>query len=162
MGQGFTKAQRLVDKCAPGDLIEFSYPEAKFNHWSVYVGEGAIIHLSRGEIRKELLENACRGRNVRINNSKHDLPARNTDEIVRTAHEQLGLDWYSYQWYGCEQFVVRCRYGVKVNPTDLHKQCEVPRKLAAGSISVVNPLVNYGHQQHDEIEEIEEPDIFAQ
>lgn len=146
----FCSADRLLPRCEPGDLIEFLHPSSTFNHWAVYVGDGYIIHVRHPWVKKEALTQAASGRLVRLNNDKHKIlkykPLR-TEKIINTAYDQVGLDWYNVQFYGCEMFCIRCRYGIKVNVADLYR--DVIAEPKDTPYAMCNPIVMYGHQQHE-------------
>ena len=151
----FFTVDRIIDRCELGDLIEIVHPKCAFNHWAVYVGDGFVVHVKQPWIKKEHLLLAAAGRLVRINNVKHTVlkyPAMDRDKIVETALEQVGVEWYNLQFYGCEMFAVRCRYGVKVNMVDLYKNNNVAIGTvqdSAAAVSLSNPLVTFGHETHE-------------
>ncbi|XP_038064081.1 protein LRATD1-like [Patiria miniata] len=156
----FTSVDKVLLKCEPGDLIEILHPHSSFNHWAVYVGEGTVIHVRQPWIRRESLQSAAGlGREnycaklVRINNYKHirvlKQAPQSAQKIVESAKEQLGMEWYNMQFYGCEMFAVRCRFGVKVDIwKEFYKSTEIERPSDT-AVALSNPLVTYGHQQHE-------------
>ncbi len=151
----FFTVDRILDRCKPGDLIEIYHPKCTFNHWAVYVGDETVVHVKQPWIKKEHLLSAAGGSQVRINNLKHrilNFPALEPDQIVEAALEQVGVEWYNLQFYGCEMFAVRCRYGVKVNMMDLYKNNNNAIGTvqdSAVAVSLSNPLVTYGHEAHE-------------
>lgn len=152
----FCPVEQVISRCQLGDLIEIHHANCTFNHWAVYIGDGNVVHVRQPWTRKELLLTAACGNPVRINNSKHSKilksPALDGEKIVEAALEQLGVEWYNLQFYGCEMFAVRCRYGVKVNMTELYKNNNVDIGTVdqcAVAVSMSNPLVTYGHETHE-------------
>lgn len=148
----FTRFDRVLMKCTTGDLLEIKYPDSTFNHWAVYIGTGYVIHVRHPWIKKEHLSAVAGNKLVRINNDKHrvmNYPPLDPEEIVATAEDQIGLDWYNVQFYGCEMFAIRCRYGVKVNLADYYNKFEIDSEIGSKVTSIVNPVVMYGHQQHE-------------
>lgn len=157
----FLPFDRVLPKCEPGDLLEILYPNSSFNHWAVYIGEGAIIHVRQPWIKRESVEsavgadfndNTTRSKLMRINNDKHKvlkIPPQSSQKIIDSANEQIGVEWYNMQLYGCEMFAIRCRYGVKVDVrNDFYKSTDI-EKPTDSMVALSNPLITHGHQQHE-------------
>ncbi|XP_071815245.1 phospholipase A and acyltransferase 2-like [Apostichopus japonicus] len=148
----YTTFDRILTKCNVGDLLEIKYPDSTFNHWAVYIGTGYVIHVRHPWTKKEHLSVVAGNKLVRINNDKHlvmNYPPLDPNEIVSTAEDQIGIDWYNVQFYGCEMFAIRCRYGVKVNLADYYNNFDTEFDVSSKVTSLVNPVVMYGHQQHE-------------
>ncbi|NXQ47411.1 HRSL1 enzyme, partial [Catharus fuscescens] len=118
----------------PGDLIEIDRP--LYQHWALYVGNGYVIHVTpigensppashasvtlltkKAKVKKELLEEASKKDNWRVNN-KYDLYRKPfpVEEIIRRAECQIGRVVLYFLFYkNCEHFVTELRYGEGVS-----------------------------------------------
>ncbi|XP_032924722.1 uncharacterized protein LOC117000801 isoform X2 [Catharus ustulatus] len=118
----------------PGDLIEIDRP--LYQHWALYVGNGYVIHVTpigensppashasvtlltkKAKVKKELLEEASKKDNWRVNN-KYDLYRKPfpVEEIIRRAERQIDRVVLYFLFYkNCEHFVTELRYGEGVS-----------------------------------------------
>uniref|UniRef100_A0A803JQR2 LRAT domain-containing 1 n=2 Tax=Xenopus tropicalis TaxID=8364 RepID=A0A803JQR2_XENTR len=110
--------QGLLSFCTPGDLVELlfvcpskDHPPPPSPHWAVYVGQGQIIHLHRGEIRKDSLFEVggeCMGRVVSNWYRYRPLTA---ELVLQNACGHLGLRSEEICWTNSESFAAWCRFG---------------------------------------------------
>nr|XP_057903015.1 protein LRATD2a [Doryrhamphus excisus] len=102
--------ENLLNKCRPGDLVEFVASE-QYPHWAVYVGDFQVVHLHRAEVKRSFLTDASRGRRCRVVNDLYKFKARSPDAVVRSAVEQVGLKDRQLTWRNSESFAAWCRFG---------------------------------------------------
>ncbi|XP_006008609.1 protein LRATD1 [Latimeria chalumnae] len=102
----------LFARCKAGDLLELVCPAADHpSHWAVYVGNGQIVHLHKGEIRKDSLYEIGSGRLGRIVNSWYRYRPLPAELVLQNAGGHLGLKSPEICWTNSESFAAWCRFG---------------------------------------------------
>lgn len=103
-------AESLLNKCKPGDLLEF-VATGQYPHWAVYVGDFQVVHLHRGEIKNNFLTDASQGKKGRIVNGLYKYRALPPEVVVQHAMGQIGTRDRDLCWRNSECFAAWCRYG---------------------------------------------------
>ncbi|XP_044148348.1 protein LRATD1 [Bufo gargarizans] len=110
--------QGLLTFCKPGDLLEliFICPTADHSlppspHWAVYIGQGQIIHLHRGEIRKDNVFEVGGGCMGRVVSSWYRYRPLTAELVLQNACGHLGLRSDEICWTNSESFAAWCRFG---------------------------------------------------
>ncbi|XP_057678881.1 protein LRATD1 [Corythoichthys intestinalis] len=103
-------ASTLLGVCKPGDLLEL-VAAAQPPHWAVCERDGRVIHLHKGEIRRDGLLEACNGRRGRIANSRYRYRPLPADLVVQNAAGHVGLRSDEICWSDSESFAAWCRFG---------------------------------------------------
>ncbi|RXM37010.1 Protein FAM84A [Acipenser ruthenus] len=102
----------LLTVCKPGDLVELVYvANDQQPHWAIYEGKGHIIHLYKGEIRKDSLYEISNGRLGRIVNNWYRYRPLPADLVMQNACGHLGLRTDEICWTNSESFAAWCRFG---------------------------------------------------
>ncbi|KAK6488501.1 protein LRATD1-like [Huso huso] len=102
----------LLTMCKPGDLVELVYvANDQQPHWAIYEGKGHIIHLYKGEIRKDSLYEISNGRLGRIVNNWYRYRPLPADLVMQNACGHLGLRTDEICWTNSESFAAWCRFG---------------------------------------------------
>ncbi|XP_058503469.1 protein LRATD2-like [Solea solea] len=109
-GAATHSAESLLNKCRPGDLLEF-VATGHYPHWAVYVGEFQVIHLHRGEIKITFLTDVSQGKQGRIVNGLYRYRALPLDVVVRNARDYVGSRDQELYWRNSECFAAWCRFG---------------------------------------------------
>ncbi|XP_078503909.1 protein LRATD1 [Lissotriton helveticus] len=109
----------LLSVCKPGDLLEllflcagageFTHPPPP-PHWAVYVGNGQIIHLLRGQIRQDSLHEVGSSMG-RVVNSWYRYRPLTAELVLQNACGHLGLKSEEICWTNSESFAAWCRFG---------------------------------------------------
>ncbi|KAF3849781.1 hypothetical protein F7725_019500, partial [Dissostichus mawsoni] len=89
-------AKTLLTMCKPGDLLEL---------------EDQVIHLHKGEIRKDSLLEISSGRHGRIVNNRYRYRPLPPDLVRQNAVGHLGLSSEEICWTNSESFAAWCRFG---------------------------------------------------
>ncbi|KAJ8279453.1 hypothetical protein COCON_G00065190 [Conger conger] len=109
----------------PGDLIEIN--RGKIQHWGVYIGDNAIVHLTtdaeknglstNGIVRMDKMSEVVGTDECRVNNLLDDTyKPRSPDAIVSDAKRQVGQKpTYNLLHRNCEHFVTDLRYGKSIS-----------------------------------------------
>ncbi|XP_023692926.1 protein LRATD1 [Paramormyrops kingsleyae] len=100
----------LLAMCRPGDLLELVTSDQP-PHWAVYERNDQVIHLYRGEIRKDSLFEISNGRLGRIVNSRYRYRPLPADLVMQNASSHLGLGSGEICWTNSESFAAWCRFG---------------------------------------------------
>ncbi|CAL8248670.1 unnamed protein product [Lota lota] len=103
-------AESLLNKCRPGDLLEF-VASGQYPHWAVYVGDLQVVHLHRAEITNSFLTDASQGKQGRIVNDLYRFRALPLEVILRNARDHVGARDRDLYWRNAECFAAWCRYG---------------------------------------------------
>ncbi|XP_077593420.1 protein LRATD1 [Stigmatopora nigra] len=103
-------ASTLLAVCKPGDLLEL-VAAAQAPHWAVCERHGRVIHLHKGEIRRDGLLEACNGRRGRVANGRYRYRALPADLVVQNAAGHVGLRGQEICWSDSESFAAWCRFG---------------------------------------------------
>ncbi|XP_034466713.1 protein LRATD2 [Hippoglossus hippoglossus] len=103
-------AESLLNKCRPGDLLEF-VATGQYPHWAVYVGDFQVIHLHRAEIKNNFLSDVSQGKKGRIVNGLYRYRALPPEVIVRNARDYVGCRDQELYWRNSECFAAWCRFG---------------------------------------------------
>ncbi|XP_074471860.1 protein LRATD1 [Sebastes fasciatus] len=103
-------AKTLLTMCKPGDLLELVAAE-QAPHWVVYEQHGRVIHLHKGEIRKDSLLEMSSGRHGRIVNNRYRYRPLPPDLVMQNAAGHLGLSSEDICWTNSESFAAWCRFG---------------------------------------------------
>lgn len=103
-------AESLLNKCAPGDVLEF-VASGQYPHWAVYVGDFQVVHLQRAEIKNNFLTDVSQGRKGRIVNGLYRYRALPPEVIVRNALDHVGSRDRELYWRNSESFAAWCRFG---------------------------------------------------
>ncbi|XP_046728460.1 protein LRATD1 [Silurus meridionalis] len=103
-------ARTLLAMCKPGDVLEL-VASAQAPHWAVFEGDDQVIHLHKGEIRKDSLLDVSGGRRGRIANDRYRFRPLPPDLVVRNAIGHLGLSRADVCWTSSESFAAWCRFG---------------------------------------------------
>lgn len=109
-GAATHSAESLLNKCAPGDLLEF-VATGQYPHWAVYVGDFQVVHLQRAEIKNNFLTDVSQGKTGRIVNNLYRYRALPTEVIVRNALDHVGSRDRELYWRNSECFAAWCRFG---------------------------------------------------
>ncbi|XP_007520122.1 protein LRATD1 [Erinaceus europaeus] len=109
-------ASALPALCEPGDLLELLWlrPEPELEpapHWAVYVGGGRVIHLLRGEIRQDSLQQAGAAPLGRVVTSWYRFRPLPAALVLQNARGHLGLKREEICWPSSESFAAWCRFG---------------------------------------------------
>uniref|UniRef100_A0A4W5QDN7 LRAT domain containing 1 n=1 Tax=Hucho hucho TaxID=62062 RepID=A0A4W5QDN7_9TELE len=80
-------------------------------HWAVYELNDQVIHLHKGEIRKDSLTEIGQGRHGRIVNSRYRFRPLPANLVVQNATGHLGLNSGEICWTNSESFAAWCRFG---------------------------------------------------
>ncbi|KAL2084304.1 hypothetical protein ACEWY4_019822 [Coilia grayii] len=107
---GTQSPENLLNKCKPGDLIEF-VANGQYPHWVVYVGDFQVVHLHRAEVMNNFLADASQGRRGRIVNDLYKFRPLNPDVVVQNAMEQVGAKDRELNWRNSECFAAWCKFG---------------------------------------------------
>ncbi|XP_063054156.1 protein LRATD2 [Engraulis encrasicolus] len=107
---GTQSPENLLNKCMPGDLIEFA-ASGQYPHWAVYIGDFQVVHLHRAEVRSNFLTDASQGRRGRIVNDLYKFRPLNPDAVVQNALEQVGAKDGDLNWRNSECFAAWCKFG---------------------------------------------------
>ncbi|KAJ8334317.1 hypothetical protein SKAU_G00399560 [Synaphobranchus kaupii] len=107
---GTYSPENLLNKCKPGDLVEF-VATGQYPHWVVYVGDFQVVHLHRAEIKNSFLTDASRGRRGRIVSDLYKLKSLSPEVVVQNAMEQVGLKDRELSWRNSECFAAWCKFG---------------------------------------------------
>ncbi|KAG7458115.1 hypothetical protein MATL_G00234850 [Megalops atlanticus] len=107
---GTYSPENLLNKCKPGDLVEF-VATGQYPHWAVYVGDFQVVHLHRAEVKNSFLTDASQGRRGRIVNDLYKLKPLNSDVVVQNALEQVGVKERELSWRNSECFAAWCKFG---------------------------------------------------
>ncbi|XP_028295582.1 protein LRATD1 [Gouania willdenowi] len=100
----------LVTMCKPGDLLEL-VAAAQPPHWAVYEQDDHVIHLHKGQIRKDRLSEISNGRHGRIVNNRYRYRPLPPDLVMQNAAGHLGLSTEDICWTNSESFAAWCRFG---------------------------------------------------
>lgn len=100
----------LLAMCKPGDLLEL-VAAAQAPHWAVYERGEHVIHLHRGEIRKDRLLDVGGGRRGRIVNNRYRYRPLPHDLVMQNAASHVGLSGREVCWNNSESFAAWCRFG---------------------------------------------------
>ncbi|XP_076844262.1 protein LRATD1 isoform X2 [Brachyhypopomus gauderio] len=100
----------LLTMSKPGDLLEL-VATAQPPHWAIFEGEDQVIHLHKGEIRKDSLFDISCGRQGRIVNSRYRYRPLPPDLVMQNASGHLGLSSGEICWTNSESFAAWCRFG---------------------------------------------------
>lgn len=100
----------LLAMCKPGDLLEL-VAAAQAPHWAVYERGEQVIHLHRGEIRKDSLLDVGGGRRGRIVNNRYRYRPLPHDLVMQNAAGHVGLSGREVCWNNSESFAAWCRFG---------------------------------------------------
>ncbi|KAM5163101.1 protein LRATD1 [Mantella aurantiaca] len=110
--------QGLLTFCQPGDLLELLFicpaadnPPPPSPHWAVYVGQGQIIHLHHGEIRKDNVFEVGGGCMGRVVSSWYRYRPLTAELVLQNACGHLGLRSDEICWTNSESFAAWCRFG---------------------------------------------------
>ncbi|XP_019726989.1 protein LRATD1 [Hippocampus comes] len=103
-------ATTLLGVCKPGDLLEL-VAAAQPPHWAVCERDGRVIHLHKGEIRRDGLLEVCNGRRGRIANGRYRYRPLPADLVVQNAAGHVGLRSDEICWTNSESFAAWCRFG---------------------------------------------------
>ncbi|XP_061756704.1 protein LRATD1 [Nerophis ophidion] len=103
-------APTLLAMCKPGDVLEL-LAAAQPPHWAVCEHAGRVIHLHKGEIRRDGLLDVCGGRHGRIANSRYRYRPLPADLVVQNAAGHVGLRSEETCWTNSESFAAWCRFG---------------------------------------------------
>ncbi|XP_061668310.1 protein LRATD1 [Syngnathoides biaculeatus] len=103
-------ATTLLGVCKPGDLLEL-VAAAQPPHWAVCERDGRVIHLHKGEIRRDDLLDVCNGRRGRIANGRYRYRPLPADLVVQNAAGHVGLRSDEICWTNSESFAAWCRFG---------------------------------------------------
>ncbi|XP_037101064.1 protein LRATD1 [Syngnathus acus] len=103
-------ATTLLGVCKPGDLLEL-VAAAQPPHWAVCEHDGRVIHLHKGEIRRDALLEVCNGRRGRIANGRYRYRPLPADLVVQNAAGHVGLRSDEISWTNSESFAAWCRFG---------------------------------------------------
>lgn len=103
-------AESLLNKCRPGDLLEF-VATGQYPHWAVYVGDFQVVHLHRAEIKNNFLTEVSQGKTGRIVNGLYRYRALPPEVIVRNALDHVGSRDRELYWRNSECFAAWCRFG---------------------------------------------------
>lgn len=109
-GAATNSAESLLNKCRPGDLLEF-VATGQYPHWAVYVGDFQVVHLQRGEIKNNFLTDVSQGKKGRIVNGLYRYRALPPEVIVRNALDHVGSRDRELYWRNSECFAAWCRFG---------------------------------------------------
>ncbi|KAL0164775.1 hypothetical protein M9458_040528, partial [Cirrhinus mrigala] len=100
----------LLTMCKPGDLLEL-VANAQPPHWAIFEGEDQVIHLYKGEIRKDSLFEISCGRQGRIVNNRYRYRPLPADLVMQNASGHVGLSSGEICWTNSESFAAWCRFG---------------------------------------------------
>ncbi|XP_061099545.1 protein LRATD1 [Conger conger] len=100
----------LLTMSKPGDLLELVANDQP-PHWAIYDRNDQVIHLHKGEIRKDSLFEISNGRLGRIANNRYRYRALPADLVVQNASGHLGLSSGEICWTNSESFAAWCRFG---------------------------------------------------
>lgn len=103
-------AKTLLTMCKPGDLLEL-VATAQAPHWVIYQREDQVIHLHKGEIRRDSLLEISNGRHGRIVNNRYRFRPLPPDLVMQNASGHLGLRSEEICWTNSESFAAWCRFG---------------------------------------------------
>uniref|UniRef100_A0A8D2ZZE0 LRAT domain-containing protein n=1 Tax=Scophthalmus maximus TaxID=52904 RepID=A0A8D2ZZE0_SCOMX len=103
-------AESLLNKCRPGDLLEF-VATGQYPHWAVYVGNFQVVHMHRAEIKNNFLTDVSQGKKGRIVNGLYRYRALPPDVVVRNALDYVGSRDQELYWRNSECFAAWCRFG---------------------------------------------------
>ena len=103
-------AKTLLTMCKPGDLLEL-VATAQAPHWAIYEHDDQVIHLHKGEIRKDSLLEVSNGRHGRIVNNRYRYRPLPPDLVMQNAVGHLGLSSEDICWTNSESFAAWCRFG---------------------------------------------------
>ncbi|KAG7275553.1 hypothetical protein CRUP_014935 [Coryphaenoides rupestris] len=103
-------ANTLLAMCKPGDLLEL-VAAAQAPHWAIYEQHDRVIHLHKGEIRKDSLLEVSGGRRGRIVNNRYRFRPLPADLVMQNAAGHLGLESGEICWTNSESFAAWCRFG---------------------------------------------------
>lgn len=109
-GAATHSAESLLNKCRPGDLLEF-VTTGQYPHWAVYVGDFQVVHLHRAEIKNNFLTDVSQGKKGRIVNGLYRYRALPPEVIVRNALDHVGSRDRELYWRNSECFAAWCRFG---------------------------------------------------
>ncbi|KAK2844274.1 hypothetical protein Q5P01_010933 [Channa striata] len=109
-GAATLSAESLLNKCRPGDLLEF-VAAGQYPHWAVYVGDFQVVHLHRAEIKNNFLTDVSQGKMGRIVNGLYRFRALPPEVIVRNALDHVGSRDRELYWRNSECFAAWCRFG---------------------------------------------------
>ncbi|XP_015206681.1 protein LRATD1 [Lepisosteus oculatus] len=102
----------LLTMCKPGDLLELVHvANDQPPHWTIYEGDDQVIHLHKGEIRKDSLFEISNGRLGRIVNNRYRYRPLPADLVMQNACGHLGLSSGEISWTNSESFAAWCRFG---------------------------------------------------
>lgn len=100
----------LLTMCKQGDLLEL-VANAQAPHWAIYEENDQVIHLHKGEIRKDNLLEVSNGRPGRIVNNRYRYRPLPADLVMQNAAGHLGLSSGEISWTNSESFAAWCRFG---------------------------------------------------
>ncbi|XP_029959227.1 protein LRATD2 [Salarias fasciatus] len=109
-GAAAHSAESLLNKCRPGDLLEF-VATGQYPHWAVYIGDFQVVHLHRAEIKNNFLTDVSQGKRGRIVNGLYRYRALPPEVIVRNALDHVGSRDRELYWRNSECFAAWCRFG---------------------------------------------------
>ncbi|XP_068592454.1 protein LRATD2-like [Cebidichthys violaceus] len=109
-GAATHSAESLLNKCRPGDLLEF-VATGQYPHWAVYVGDFQVVHMHRAEIKNNFLTDVSQGKKGRIVNGLYRYRALPPEVIVRNALDHVGSRDRELYWRNSECFAAWCRFG---------------------------------------------------
>ncbi|XP_034031253.1 protein LRATD2 [Thalassophryne amazonica] len=109
-GAATHSAESLLNKCRPGDLLEF-VASGQYPHWAVYVGDFQVVHLQRAEIKNNFLSDVSQGKKGRIVSALYRYHALPPEVIVRNALDHVGTRDRELYWRNSECFAAWCRFG---------------------------------------------------
>ncbi|XP_072297718.1 protein LRATD1 [Eucyclogobius newberryi] len=100
----------LLTMCKPGDLLEL-VGTAQAPHWVIFEQDDRVIHLHKGEIRKDSLLEVSNGRHGRIVNNRYRYRPLPADLVMQNAAGHVGLSSEDICWTNSESFAAWCRFG---------------------------------------------------
>ncbi|TNN28340.1 Protein FAM84B [Liparis tanakae] len=103
-------AESLLNKCRPGDLLEF-VAAGQYPHWAVYVGDFQVVHMHRAEIKNNFLTDVSQGKRGRVVNGLYRYRALPPEVVVRNALDHVGTRDRELYWRNSECFAAWCRFG---------------------------------------------------
>ncbi|XP_068452482.1 protein LRATD2 [Clinocottus analis] len=103
-------AESLLNKCRPGDLLEF-VATGQYPHWAVYVGDFQVVHMHRAEIKNNFLTDVSQGKKGRVVNGLYRYRALPPQAVVRNALDHVGARDRELYWRNSECFAAWCRFG---------------------------------------------------
>ncbi|XP_070566774.1 uncharacterized protein [Ptychodera flava] len=105
--------EQLAKRCLPGDLIEIEClrGQNQTTSWFVYIGKGNVAYTIDNEVRKDRLENVCRGQRgwyYRMDKGRGGPFTPKRLNVVKTAIAEVKREVQERTWINSEQFVTGC------------------------------------------------------